>query len=310
MDVVFKFISLVAIFYSSSFACVQRSPRRETAEWRDLFVGKCLLYKQDYGSRLLCNTTIDCSQLWSKLKLAVEYQPKCNFLNSAYEDLVTASQHFVPENKFLFWENVYPFVMWYSNSGHKYYTISDTLTGYLFDNIEWCGNSTETDGIEKYPSICPGYEVGQDCQKSAQSVFWETASKFYARSAHGDVHVMLNASISPAFPKESYFGNNELPNINGSKVKKATILMVHSLDDPVLETCSSESIKNLMARFTAKEISPSCIDNPRDVQMLMCSENLSDPNCSILRSSGAKRTMMTPYLIFLIFCFKSLNIFV
>ncbi|XP_063428912.1 ADP-ribosyl cyclase/cyclic ADP-ribose hydrolase-like [Mytilus trossulus] len=309
MAIVFMFMSLVAILYASSFACIQSSSRRETSEWRDLFVGKCLLYKQDYNSSLLCNTTIDCSQLWSKVKTAVEYQPKCNFNNSAYEDLVTASQHFVPENKFLFWENVYPFVMWYSNRGHKYYTISDTLTGYLFDNIEWCGNSTEADGIEKYPRTCPGYELGPECQKSAQSVFWETASKFYARNAYGDVYVMLNASISPAFPTDSYFGNNELPNINGTKVKKATILLVHSLDDPVLEKCSGESIKNLMERFTAKGISPSCIDNPRDVQMLMCSENPSNPNCNMWMSSGAKRSMMTPYLICLILI-KSLNIFV
>ncbi|CAC5377264.1 CD38 [Mytilus coruscus] len=308
MAVVFKSVVLAAIFVVSSFACVERSSRRETAEWRELFLGKCLLYKQDYGPKILCNSTIDCSDLWSKVKLAVEYQPKCNFSNSAYEDFVTASQHFVPENKFLFWEGVYPFVMWYSNSGNKYYTISDTLTGYLFDNIEWCGNSSEHDGIEKYPSTCPGYELGPDCQKSAQSVFWKTASLFYARHAYGDVHVMLNASISPAFPTDSYFGNYELPNINGTKVKKATILMVHHLDDPVLETCSSESIKNLQAHFTEKDISPSCIDNPRDVQMLMCSENSSNSNCRI--PSGANRSMMTPYFIFQILCIKLLNIFV
>ncbi|XP_052105374.1 ADP-ribosyl cyclase/cyclic ADP-ribose hydrolase-like isoform X2 [Mytilus californianus] len=277
MAVVFKSIVLEAIFVVSSFACVERSSRRETAEWRELFLGKCLLYKQDYGPKILCNSSIDCSDLWSKVKLAAAYQPKCNFSISAYEDFVTASQHFVPENKFLFWEGVYPFVMWYSNSGNKYYTISDTLTGYLFDNIEWCGNSSEHDGIEKYPSTCPGYELGPDCQKSAQSVFWETASLFYARHAYGDVHVMLNASISPAFPTDS-------------------------------ETCSSESIKNLQGRFTEKGISPSCIDNPRDVQMLMCSENSSNSNCRI--TSGANRSMMTPYFIFQILCFILLNIFV
>lgn len=40
--------------------------------------------------------------------------------------------------------------------------------------MEWCGNSTEPDGIEKYPKSCPGFNRG--CQQSAQSTFWATAS--------------------------------------------------------------------------------------------------------------------------------------
>lgn len=70
-----------------------------------------------------------------------------------------------------------------------FFFLFSSIPGYLFDNIEWCGNSTETDGIEKYPSICPGYEVGPDCQKSAQSVFWETASKFVCITSHNLISI-------------------------------------------------------------------------------------------------------------------------
>lgn len=41
----------------------------------------------------------------------------------------------------------------------------------------WCGNTTESDGIEKYPGTCPGYDIGPECSSSAQSVFWATASQ-------------------------------------------------------------------------------------------------------------------------------------
>lgn len=41
----------------------------------------------------------------------------------------------------------------------------------------WCGNTTEADGIEKYPGTCPGFEIGPECPSSAQSVFWATASE-------------------------------------------------------------------------------------------------------------------------------------
>lgn len=52
------------------------------------------------------------------------------------------------------------------------------LIGFIFDNMEWCGNSTEPDGIEKYPKSCPGFNLGPECKQSAQSAFWAMASKY------------------------------------------------------------------------------------------------------------------------------------
>lgn len=287
-----------------SSRCNEPRAYRDTEEWKHLFIGKCLLYRNDYGPRVLCDSNINCNDLWPMVKTAVESQPKCNFSMDNYEEFLIASAHYVPENKFLFWSGVYSLVMRYSDKGRKFYTISDTLTGYLFDNVVWCGNTTEADGIEKYPGTCPGFEIGPECPSSAQSVFWATASQHYARHAYGEVHVMINASRTPAFRNSSYFTQYELPNLNATKVPKATILMVHYITDPVLETCSSESIEKLKSSLNETGITPYCIDNPRDVQLLLCVDIPTHPQCEQLISSSHRERYSLYLFSIIVFIFS------
>ncbi|XP_052103480.1 ADP-ribosyl cyclase/cyclic ADP-ribose hydrolase-like [Mytilus californianus] len=211
----------------------------------------------------------------------------------------------------MFWSGVYSLVMRYSNKGRRFFTIADTLTGYLLDNMIWCGNATESDGIEKDLETCPGFRTSSQCSQTAATVFWSAASQNFARLAEGNIHVMINASRTPAFRNDSYFTTQELPNINATKVKKVTILMVRYMRDPLLETCFSDSIIDLRARFQAKGISAACLDNPRDVDFLQCADDPGQSGCQQLlsTSTAANLTWMKShsYVLFLICIIVMLN---
>lgn len=49
--------------------------------------------------------------------------------------------------------------------------------GYLLDNMVWCGNATESDGIEKDLETCPGFHTSSQCSQTAATVFWSAASQ-------------------------------------------------------------------------------------------------------------------------------------
>ncbi|XP_063428915.1 ADP-ribosyl cyclase/cyclic ADP-ribose hydrolase-like isoform X2 [Mytilus trossulus] len=195
--------------------------------------------------------------------------------------------------------------MRYSNKGQRYFTIADTLTGYLLDNMVWCGNATESDGIEKDLETCPGFHTSSQCSQTATTVFWSAASQNFARLAEGNIHVMINASRTPAFRPDSYFTTKELPNINATKVKKATILMVHYLRDPLLETCFSDSIIDLGSRFQANGIVAECVDNPRAVHLLMCADDPEQSGCQHLLSTSTAVNltyMKSHYYVLVLIC--------
>ncbi|XP_063428914.1 ADP-ribosyl cyclase/cyclic ADP-ribose hydrolase-like isoform X1 [Mytilus trossulus] len=292
-----------------SFGCVLsngcNNMHRNYTEWETLFIGKCLAYKSDYGTISFCKRNIDCDDLWQKFIRGVEYQSKCDFNQGSYEEFLRASEHAVPANKFMFWSGVYSLVMRYSNKGQRYFTIADTLTGYLLDNMVWCGNATESDGIEKDLETCPGFHTSSQCSQTATTVFWSAASQNFARLAEGNIHVMINASRTPAFRPDSYFTTKELPNINATKVKKATILMVHYLRDPLLETCFSDSIIDLGSRFQANGIVAECVDNPRAVHLLMCADDPEQSGCQHLLSTSTAVNltyMKSHYYVLVLIC--------
>ncbi|XP_071164004.1 ADP-ribosyl cyclase/cyclic ADP-ribose hydrolase-like isoform X2 [Mytilus edulis] len=274
MDKYFTITLICSFGYVLSYGC--NNMHRNYTEWETLFIGKCLAYKSDYGTISFCKRNIDCHDLWLKFIRGVEFQSKCNFNQSSYDDFLRASEHAVPGNKFMFWSGVYSLVMRYSNKGRRYFTIADTLTGYLLDNMVWCGNATESDGIEKDLETCPGFHTSSQCSQTAATVFWSAASQNFARHAEGNIHVMINASRTPAFRPDSYFTTKELPNINATKVKKATILMVHYLSDPIL-----------------------------DVDLLMCADDPEQSGCQHLlsTSTGVKLTCMTShYYVLVLIC--------
>ena len=70
----------------------------------------------------------------------------------------------------LFWSKTYRLAHLLAESGQKYVTLEDTLTGYLVNSLVWCGQSIDP-GMNM--TRCPSWG---DCPNEAGESFWAGAS--------------------------------------------------------------------------------------------------------------------------------------
>jgi len=182
-----------------------------------------------------------------------------------------------------------------SDGGAHFWTLEDTLWGYLFNSLSFCGANLDqqqlTGAVFNY-TWCPTYG-----NNGSSVSYWNAASKFFAQHASHDITMVARATMrngqpsyvyrSPAlgnyniaagiFP--SIFAVYELPNINPVGVTSFTIWLVPSPDLPQ-ENCGSptSSTNALMDDLVAKGISRSvisCINNPPAVEFSRCADSLS-----------------------------------
>ncbi|WAR18245.1 NADA-like protein [Mya arenaria] len=130
------------------------------------------------------------------------------------------------------------------------------------DKPVWCG-SEDAPG---FGSTCPPWEPSATCRQHAQRAFWIAASHRYAGSAVGQIHVMLNASITPIYSNDSYFSLFEVPYIRPGFVDKVTVLLVN---------------ENPQAG-RQKNITFECEENRRDIVYTYCLDNPSGRICELL----------------------------
>ncbi len=153
-----------------------------------------------------------------------------------------------------------------------YWTLEDTLTGYLNNELLACSKH----GCTTLLDVCP-----ETCVLRPNNSFWNAASKEFAQSAEGVVSVMLNGTIvTGAFCNESSFATRDLANLNPEKVTILRVLLVHMPGQTVVETCNSPgSLLTLKSLVEAKGIAYECADDPDDIQFLLCFENTDNKGC-------------------------------
>ncbi|XP_033760836.1 ADP-ribosyl cyclase/cyclic ADP-ribose hydrolase-like [Pecten maximus] len=244
--------------------CVLKTTR-STESTKDLFIGRCLHFQTFVNSAPFCSEPKNCSTLWELFLSGFAHQTPCNSSSDGFKPFLDAAYHDTPRDKLIFWSGVYDLVTRYTNNGKKRISVTNTLTGYLVDGLTFCGSNTSVDGNEADLTSC------KRCPDSTYAAFWSIASINYAQSAKGSIEIMLNASRSPAFRSNSFFGSKELPNLN-SNVTSARLILVHYVGYQPKETCSSPSVKNLTSILTSKNIQTVCVEQPRDVEMLQCAD--------------------------------------
>ncbi|XP_052767683.1 ADP-ribosyl cyclase/cyclic ADP-ribose hydrolase-like isoform X2 [Mya arenaria] len=235
-----------------------------TTNLRDVVIGTCELYQAAHQQFFCPDNFRNCSDTWEAFSEAFRYQPPCEISEERYERYVNLTATHVPRDKALFWENVYPFVMRFSHSGVRYYTVSDLLLGAIGDKPVWCG-SEDAPG---FGSTCPPWEPSATCRQHAQRAFWIAASHRYAGSAVGQIHVMLNASITPIYSNDSYFSLFEVPYIRPGFVDKVTVLLVNENPQAGRSKCEEESLEILESLFRQKNITFECEENRRYTNIL------------------------------------------
>ncbi|KAH9505551.1 hypothetical protein Btru_055856 [Bulinus truncatus] len=266
-----------------------------TPDVEEVIIGRCNDYDKTRYTDLLPRVPTPCHEIWTKFSSAFAYKGPCNVPASSYLPFFEAAKQVLPENKIMFWSGTYHLAHLYAKEVATFITLEDTLIGYLADTLEWCGQ-VNPPGINY--TVCPS---DSECPDGAIHGFWSSASKALATSAKGNVTLMVNGSNpdKPAYRKNSYFAQYELPNLNASLVPAMNVILVHALGLPKLETCTSGSLLTLKEDATKIGLQYTCVDNPVSVLHLLCADEPNSRECKFAADhcgleSGAIHAWISP----------------
>eukprot|EP00794_Sanderia_malayensis_P016044 gene16044-17666_t len=250
------------------------------SHFKDIVIGRCWDYQARLGIKE--RLQIDCLRVWQYFKDTFAYKGPCEVTRKNYLTFLEKIEEDVRRDKALLWTGCRELAQKMSDFKYsrRFTTLEDTLAGYLFTGLSWCG-SKDPPGIN-YNS-CP-YEC------SIQAPYWAMANFKFAQKVEGVVHVLLNGTrkhlndgnIYPSYLKDRYyFGPYVIPNLDSSKVTEVRILVAHTLRERPLESCGEASIKELQQDLTNKGIRHSCHDDPDIVKHVLCASNPMLGSCTI-----------------------------
>uniref|UniRef100_K7G0E9 ADP-ribosyl cyclase/cyclic ADP-ribose hydrolase 1 n=2 Tax=Pelodiscus sinensis TaxID=13735 RepID=K7G0E9_PELSI len=260
----------------SSVQLLEWKGRGTTKNLQEVILGRCYNYITTVNPELRDK---DCQKIWETMKNAFVYKNPCNITTEDYQPLLDLASHPVPCNKSLFWSKTNDLVHRYTKANHNLFTLEDTLLGYMTDGVSWCGSPSRP-GIN-YES-CPKWS---ECESNPSTVYWKMASKMFAEAACGVVQVMLNGSVDDAFRSSSIFGSVEIFNLDPDKVSAVQIWLMHNIGGPHRESCVGHSITKLTSILEERNLSVSCEDNYRPVQLLQCTSDPDHADCRLCTSN-------------------------
>ncbi|XP_015761884.1 PREDICTED: ADP-ribosyl cyclase/cyclic ADP-ribose hydrolase-like [Acropora digitifera] len=283
MDRMIRFCLVLIIFSlkSPSYSnCAERS-NGSTRHLKDIVLGRCWDFIRQ--KRL----TKNCSTIWNKFYTAFAHKDSCKTTRQDYKAFFDeVGMDTVKQNKSLFWSGTYRVAHAFSEFGARFTTLEDTMAGWIVNGLNWCGSGKNgSDGINY-----------TECPKGCDIVpFWEEASSRFALNASGVVRVLLNGSNrnasgfpSPAYRKSSFFAQFELPNMRPARVTKLLVLVMHTIGSSEVETCGNGSIKVLLKDAKRYNLTPSCHDDPDDVEHLLCVDHPYSYACQFLKEHKHK----------------------
>ncbi|XP_072476406.1 ADP-ribosyl cyclase/cyclic ADP-ribose hydrolase 1 isoform X2 [Notamacropus eugenii] len=240
----------------------KKDPPAELSQWKgsgstgnlkEIMLGRCFIYTRIVNPELRS----DCLKIWEAFKNAFISKNPCDITEQDYQPLMELAAHPILCNKTLLWSKTSELAHKYTKVQGNLLTLEDTLLGYMADGLTWCGSPSNSE--INYES-CPHW---RECANNPSSIFWKLASRTFAESACGVVHVMLNGSISHAFVNSSIFGSVEVHHLNPKKVHLMKIWVMHNIRGQSSDSCSSSSIKELKSIIEGRNIAFSCKDDHR-----------------------------------------------
>ncbi|KYO45789.1 ADP-ribosyl cyclase 2 isoform C [Alligator mississippiensis] len=273
------FLLLLVLLFSKDFSGVDGKKWKgegTTPNLDSIIIGRCYEYIR------IVNPAVgekNCSELLEAFKKAFMNKDPCNILPSDYELFINLSQHSIPPNKSLFWENNQFLVSSYAARTRRYMPLGDTLIGAFGDLLNWCGqaNNTEVD------DSCPTTE---ECENNAVESFWRIASINYAKQSSGIIHVMLNGSATGgAYPLKGFFADFEIPNLQKERISQIEIWVMDDIGGPDLDSCGKGSVQTLETQLKEMGYDITCIDNYKSVLFLLCLDHPDHPSCPVVSSA-------------------------
>ncbi|XP_015231255.1 PREDICTED: ADP-ribosyl cyclase/cyclic ADP-ribose hydrolase 1-like [Cyprinodon variegatus] len=254
-----------------------------TPNIKHIVIGRCFTYTTlvQTGSRY------DCEEIWRQFEKAVVQRSSCNVTEEHYFKMFNMMPQIWPCDRFLFWSKTRMLVHSYAAVFRHFWTLEDTLVGYLFNDLIWCGQEEDSDFDFNY---CPAWSI---CRTHPVYSLWKHASKNFAEMACGNITVLLNGSIVNAFNRKSMFGSVELDSLNPQRVNYVNIKVVTNPEGPHIESCSRGSVVELIQILCSRGFRWTCTDNDLTLVILQCIQDLNQPSCKMLANSLLQQKDLT-----------------
>uniref|UniRef100_W5MUE2 ADP-ribosyl cyclase/cyclic ADP-ribose hydrolase n=1 Tax=Lepisosteus oculatus TaxID=7918 RepID=W5MUE2_LEPOC len=243
------FIGVVILLFL--FSGKSRTDKGTTQNIKEIIIGRCYSYVKIVHP----SSRYNCEEIWRDFQDAVLNKGPCNVHVEDYDKLFQTAKQTLPCNKLLFWSQTHEFVHSLSAVTHLFITLEDTLIGYMFNDLTWCGQTNHT-GFDF--NSCPEWST---CEHHPVSSLWKKASEYFAYSSCGNITVMLNGSIEKAFNKESMFGSVEINSLDPRKINHVNIKVIDDLEGPFREPCTSGSILDLIKILQNRGFQWTCTEN-------------------------------------------------
>ncbi|KAK5898122.1 hypothetical protein CgunFtcFv8_015566 [Champsocephalus gunnari] len=254
-----------------------------TPNIKHIVVGRCF----NYITLVNPSLRLDCEEIWRQFEEAVVRQSSCNVTVEDYNHMFYAMAQTWPCDRFLFWSKTRTLMHIYTAVVPHYWTLEDTLVGYMFNDLIWCGQE-EDSGFDF--SSCPDWSA---CRNHPVYSLWRQASQNFAEMACGNITVLLNGSIVNAFSRKSMFGSVELESLNTCRVDYVNIKVVTNLDGPFIESCSEGSIVDLIQILQSRGFRWTCTDNEETLMILQCIKNPKQASCQTCANSLSQIKSLT-----------------
>ncbi|XP_003979462.3 ADP-ribosyl cyclase/cyclic ADP-ribose hydrolase 1-like [Takifugu rubripes] len=242
-----------------------------TPNIKHIVMGRCY----EYSTLVNPGVRYDCESIWRHFEEAVCCQTPCNTTVEDYRHMfyAMAQAWALPCGRFLFWSKTKTFVQTFVAALRYFWTLEDTLAGYMFNDLLWCGQE-DNDGFDF--GSCPGWSA---CERHPVYSLWRRASQNFAEMACGNVTVLLNGSVVDAFNRESMFGSVELDSLDPCRVDHVNIKVVTDREGPFMESCSRGSVLDLIEILRTRGFRWTCADNDRTQMILQWIWNSEQSSC-------------------------------
>ncbi|XP_061777637.1 ADP-ribosyl cyclase/cyclic ADP-ribose hydrolase 1 isoform X2 [Nerophis ophidion] len=234
-----------------------------TPNIKHIVMGRCF----NYITLVNPSVRYDCEEIWQQFEEAVVQQASCGVAVEDYRHMFQA----MPQT----WacDRTRALIHDYAAVVRGFWTLEDTLVGYMFNDLIWCGQQEDADFDF---GSCPQWSA---CLDHPVHSLWRQASKDFAETACGNITVLLNGSIDDAFNKNSMFGSVELDGLNPHRVNYVNVKVVTNLDGPFIESCHQGSVVDLIHILQSRGFRWTCSDNDQILMILQCVQNPEHPSC-------------------------------
>ncbi|XP_034416606.1 ADP-ribosyl cyclase/cyclic ADP-ribose hydrolase 1-like [Cyclopterus lumpus] len=249
-----------------------------TSNIKHIVVGRCY----DYITLVNPGLRLDCEDIWRLFEESVVRQSSFN-TSLDYHQMFSAIPQTWPRDMGLFWSKTRTLMHSYTAVERHFWTLEDTLVGYMFNGLVWCGQ--EDDSGFNFRS-CPTWA---EVKHHPVYSLWRRASQNFAEMAHGNITVLLNGSIGNAFNMKSMFASVEVDSLDPCRVDYVNIKMVTNLDGPFIESCNQGSVVDLIRILRSRGFHWTCTDNDETLMILQCIQNPEQSSCQKCANSFSLR---------------------